>query len=58
IADEPTSALDADAQEGFLKLLFQECNAANTTVIFVSHNAALATQFDRSIELAEINRAG
>ncbi|ETX05382.1 ABC transporter ATP-binding protein [Candidatus Entotheonella palauensis] len=58
IADEPTSALDADAQEGFLKLLFQECNAANTTVIFVSHNAALATQFDRSVELAEINLAG
>ena len=57
IADEPTSALDADAQEGFLKLLFQECNAANTTVVFVSHNAALATQFDRAIELAEINRA-
>lgn len=58
IADEPTSALDADAQEGFLKLLFQECNVANTTVIFVSHNAALAAQFDRSVELAEINRAG
>ncbi len=58
IADEPTSALDADAQEGFLKLLFQECNAADTTVIFVSHNAALATQFDRSVELADINRAG
>lgn len=57
IADEPTSALDANAQEGFLKLLFQECNAANTTVVFVSHNAALATQFDRAIELAEINRA-
>jgi ABC-type dipeptide/oligopeptide/nickel transport system ATPase subunit len=37
IADEPTSALDANAQEGFLKLLFQECNAANTTVVFVSH---------------------
>lgn len=58
IADEPTSALDADAQEGFLKLLFQECNAVDTTVIFVSHNAALATQFDRSVELAEINRVG
>ena len=57
IADEPTSALDADAQEGFLKLLFQECNAAHTTVIFVSHNAALASQFDRSVELGEINRA-
>ena len=58
IADEPTSALDADAQEGFLKLLFQECHATNTTVIFVSHNAALAEQFDRSVELVEINRAG
>jgi putative ABC transport system ATP-binding protein len=57
IADEPTSALDADTQEAFLKLLFKECEAAGTTVIFVSHNAALATLFDRTVELADINHA-
>ena len=55
IADEPTSALDADTQEAFLKLLFKECDASSTTVIFVSHNAALSTLFDRTIELADIN---
>ena len=57
IADEPTSALDADTQEAFLKLLFKECAAADTTVIFVSHNAALARLFDRTVELADINHA-
>ena len=57
IADEPTSALDADAQEAFLSLLFKEADAASTTVIFVSHNAALASLFDRTIELADMNHA-
>ena len=57
IADEPTSALDADTQEAFLQLLFKECDAASTTVIFVSHNAALAVLFDRTVRLADINHA-
>lgn len=55
IADEPTSALDADTQAVFLNLLFKECEAAGTTVIFVSHNAALATLFDRTVALTDIN---
>ena len=51
VADEPTSALDADAREAFVALLFDEVRAAGSTLLFVSHDAALAAGFDRTIEL-------
>lgn len=54
IADEPTSALDSDARDAFLALLLAEARAA--TVLFVSHDRALAHHFSRTISLAEINR--
>ncbi len=57
IADEPTSALDADHRESFIRLLFDECRASKATLIFVSHDASLQHLFDRSLDLAEINRA-
>lgn len=57
IADEPTSALDADRRAGFLRLLLQECMEQHTTLVFVSHDSALEPQFDRSIQLADVNRA-
>jgi putative ABC transport system ATP-binding protein len=57
IADEPTSALDADRRARFLDLLFKECAREGSTLIFVSHDAAFATRFDRAIELSDINRA-
>lgn len=56
IADEPTSALDADRREAFIQLLFEECAAAGSTLVFVSHDHALESLFDRSVDLAEINR--
>jgi len=58
IADEPTSALDSDTRAGFLDLLMTECQAAGTTLLFVSHDLSLATLFDRSVALRELNRAG
>ena len=57
IADEPTSALDADSREVFLQLLFSECRAAGASLLFVSHDQSLAPLFDRSLSLAELNRA-
>ena len=57
IADEPTSALDADNREAFLQLLFAECRAAGSSLLFVSHDQSLAPLFDRSLSLAELNRA-
>ena len=57
IADEPTSALDFDARESFLRLLFAECRTAGASLLFVSHDQSLAHLFDRSLSLAELNRA-
>lgn len=57
IADEPTSALDADTREAFLNLLFAECRAAGSSLLFVSHDQGLAPLFDRSLSLLELNRA-
>lgn len=57
IADEPTSALDADSREVFLDLLFAECRDADSSLLFVSHDQSLARLFDRSLSLAELNRA-
>lgn len=58
IADEPTSALDADTRRAFLDLLFREVADAGATLIFVSHDGALESAFDRSIALADLNRVG
>lgn len=57
IADEPTSALDADTRETFIQLLFAECRAAGSSLLFVSHDQSLAPLFDRHLSLAELNRA-
>ncbi|WP_211829845.1 ABC transporter ATP-binding protein [Kistimonas asteriae] len=57
IADEPTSALDSDTREAFIRLLFKECEAAGSTLLFVSHDAGLEHLFDRSLSLAGLNHA-
>jgi putative ABC transport system ATP-binding protein len=56
IADEPTSALDSDTRQAFLNLLFAEVEAAGSALLFVSHDAALAGNFDRSVDLTQINK--
>ncbi len=56
IADEPTSSLDADRRDRFLALLFEECEEAHATLLFVSHDRSLATRFDEEISMGDINR--
>ena len=56
IADEPTSALDHDARSAFLELLLREAAAAEATLLFVSHDTALAPLFSRTLTLSELNR--
>lgn len=58
IADEPTSSLDAGHRRSFIRLLFEACEKATSTLIFVSHDTGLAPLFDHTVRLAEINRAG
>jgi len=54
VADEPTSALDRKHQRHFLELLFSEADAVGTTVIMVSHDETLAPEFDRVVDLSEV----
>lgn len=56
IADEPTSALDAEARAAFMNLLVSECVQSGATLLFVSHDPALAVSFDRWVDLNQINR--
>ncbi len=57
IADEPTSALDTDTRQAFLDLLFAEVQAANSSLLFVSHDVDLSQRFDRAVDLKSINLA-
>jgi putative ABC transport system ATP-binding protein len=57
IADEPTSALDEGTRGRFLELLFAECAAAHTTLLFVSHDTRLGERFERRVSLPMLNRA-
>ena len=57
IADEPTSSIDTEVRRAFLDLLFGEVMQAGTTLLFVSHDPSLEAAFDRTLALAEINRA-
>ncbi len=57
LADEPTSALDGNRRAEFLELLFDQVDAAQSTLLFVSHDRDLARRFDRAIDLTELNKA-
>ncbi len=57
IADEPTSALDTALRDGFMDLLLQQCSAAGSALVFVSHDERLAARFDERLSLADINHA-
>ncbi len=57
IADEPTSALDEALRDSFMSLLLQTCAEAGSALLFVSHDARLATRFHRQIDLTAINDA-
>jgi putative ABC transport system ATP-binding protein len=58
IADEPTSSLDAECRRAFIRLLFEECEKAQSTLIFVSHDKSLAQLFEHTVRLQEINQTG
>ena len=56
IADEPTSALDHDNRLRFMSLLLDEANRQESTVLFVSHDPTLASQFAKTYDMSEINQ--
>ncbi|MEE4250147.1 MAG: ABC transporter ATP-binding protein [Alcanivoracaceae bacterium] len=58
LADEPTSALDSESRDRFISLLTQECEAAGTALLFVSHDISLSQHFSRVLDLTLMNTAG
>ena len=53
IVDEPTSALDSDARDSFMSLLKDV--AGESTMIFVSHDKAMESYFDRHCSISELS---
>ncbi len=51
IADEPTSALDFETRTRFVDLLFEQVEASQATLVFVSHDPTLAEGFVRRIDI-------
>jgi len=57
IADEPTSALDSENRDAFMHLLFKLANENNSTLLFVSHDAALSRGFHQVVDITKINKS-
>jgi lipoprotein-releasing system ATP-binding protein len=53
LADEPTGNLDTKSAEDVFALLRQVNREHGTSVLFVTHNAALAARCDRTIEVVD-----
>lgn len=51
LCDEPTGALDYKTGKAVLQLLQDACRMRGTTVIIITHNAAIAPIADRVIEI-------
>jgi putative ABC transport system ATP-binding protein len=51
LADEPTGALDADNATAVVSMLLDARRVANTTLIVVTHDAAVAKRMDRHLVL-------
>jgi len=57
IADEPTSALDSATRDSFVQMLLNVHAERDITIVFVSHDVALASHFQRMLDMAELNQA-
>ena len=55
LVDEPTSALDHNNRDAFLALLFEVVQASGCAMVFVSHDPAIATSFERRDDIADLN---
>ena len=51
IADEPTSALDNQTRDLFMETFFESVDFSTQSVLFVSHDIALESAFDRVVDL-------
>ena len=57
LADEPTGALDANNAKQVLDLIRRLCDEVKASLLLVSHDPAITSQFPRVVTLKELNRA-
>ena len=57
LADEPTGALDPKTAQQVLELIRRLCAEVGASLLLVSHDPAIVQQLERSVSLAELNRA-
>lgn len=56
LADEPTANVDPGHQQQVVDLIREACRRENVTLLLVTHAPEVAQQFERVVELEEINR--
>ena len=57
LADEPTASVDLANQTRIVELIREQCRRENVALLVITHDDSLAAEFDRRVELREINRA-
>jgi putative ABC transport system ATP-binding protein len=57
LADEPTANVDPAHQQQVVDLIREACRIDNVTLLLVTHAPEVSRQFERVVELEEINRA-
>jgi putative ABC transport system ATP-binding protein len=58
IADEPTGNLDPIYAGEAMKMITELCSKNNAGLLVVSHDKELISNFDKSLDLSEINMVG
>jgi len=56
LADEPTANVDARHQQQIIDQIRQRCEAENIALLMVTHSPEVSGQFDRVVQLEEVNR--
>lgn len=56
LADEPTANIDPAHQQQVIDLLREACEQENVALLLVTHADEVANQFEKTIQLSEINR--
>lgn len=57
LADEPTGSLDANSAQQVLDLVRRLCTEVSASLLMVSHDPHITSQFPRVVDLRELNRA-
>ncbi|MEM1304658.1 MAG: ATP-binding cassette domain-containing protein, partial [Planctomycetota bacterium] len=56
LADEPTANIDPAHQQQVVDLLREVCRDENVAMLLVTHSPEVSEQFDRVLQLEEVNR--